>query len=220
MNARLGTRGESSDDLHNMLQDRNECMLLIKQAHVALKDNNTTSDRQVRKKLSKDLDEEMKKFQTMCQVMEEKERMIQLALQEETKTQINEKTPLTSGPSSSSYQQKQVVVDADYLRYHYQDVAARHSKLIQIERDTQEVLEIWKDLKTIVEEHQPNLDVIENNIIDMRGRTNGGLTELLDAEANQKKSRKRRCYLLGLALLFAVVVVALFFVLNFNVFTN
>jgi len=216
MLAKLGTRAETSDDHAKIHQDRAESLNFIKQAHNAIQEN-TTGDRQVMEKLKREFDKEVKKFQEICRLYEEKEKVIKAALEQEGG--IDERTPLTYGQSSSDrapqqQQQKNLEVDADFLRYHDQDVAARHAKLIQIERDTAEILEVYKDLKSIVEVQQENIDVIDNNIQDVKLKTQGGLAELQDAEVSQKKARKRKCCMLVLVVTILVVVVALLLFFN------
>jgi len=159
------------------------------------------------------------KFQEICRLYEEKDKVIKAALEQEGG--IDEKTPLTYGQPSSDrpvqqQQQKNLEVDTDFLRYHDQDVAARHAKLIQIERDTAEILEVYKDLKSIVEVQQENIDVIDNNIQDVKLKTQGGLNELQDAEVSQKKSRKRKYCMLFVALAILAVVIVLLLFLNKN----
>jgi len=218
MLAKLGTRAETSDDHAKIHQDRADCVNFIKQAHTAMK-GNTNGDRQVMEKLKREFDKETQKFQEICRLYEEKDKVIKAALEQEGG--IDEKTPLTYGQPSSDrpvqqQQQKNLEVDTDFLRYHDQDVAARHAKLIQIERDTAEILEVYKDLKSIVEVQQENIDVIDNNIQDVKLKTQGGLNELQDAEVSQKKSRKRKCCMLFIALAILAVVIVLLLFLNKN----
>jgi len=215
MCAKLGTRGELPDDHTKIHQDRAECVTLIKQAHNAMKEN-TTGDKQVMDKLKRQFDAEVRKFQETCHLMEEKEKAIKAALVQ----QEDETTPLTYGQSTSSdrplqqQQQQSAEVDVDFLRYHDQDVAARHSKISQIEKDTQEILEVFKELKTIVEVQQDNIDIIDTNIQSVKLNSTAGLSQLQDAETSQKKARKRKCCLLFLALFILVVVVALLVLLK------
>jgi len=220
MCAKLGTRAEASDDPAKIHQDRAECVNLIKQAHGAMKEN-TTGDREIMEKLKKQLDAEVKKFHDICHQMEEKEKIMKAALLQQEGAHVDETTPLTYGQSTSSdrsvpQQQKQqsIEVDTDFLRYHDQDVAQRHSKLLQIERDTQEILDVYKDLKSIVEVQQENIDVIDNNIQDVKLKTDAGLSQLIDAENSQKKARKRKCCMVFLVLGLLCVVVALLLFFN------
>jgi len=216
MLAKLGTRAETEDDHAKIHQDRADGLNFIKQAHSAMK-GNTTGDRQVMEKLKREFDKEVQKFQEICRLYEEKEKVIKAALEQEGG--IDENTPLTYGQVSSDrpqQQQKQMEVDQDFLRYHDQDVAARHAKLIQIERDTQEILEVYKDLKSIVEVQQDSIDVIDNNIQDVKLKTQAGLNELQDAETSQKKARKRKCCMLFLVTTILAVVVVLLVFLNKN----
>jgi len=216
MLAKLGTRAETSDDHSKIHQDRADCLNFIKQAHAAMK-GNTNGDRQVMEKLKREFDKEVSKFQEICRLYEEKDKVIKAALEQEGG--IDENTPLTYGQVSSErpvQQQQKMEVDTDFLRYHDQDVAARHAKLIQIERDTAEILEVYKDLKSIVEVQQENIDVIDNNIQDVKLKTQAGLNELQDAETSQKKSRKRKCCMLFLVTTILAVVVVLLIFFNKN----
>jgi len=209
MCAKLGTRAEASDDPAKIHQDRAECVNLIKQAHNAMKENKN-GDREVMEKLKRQFDSEVKKFHEICHQMEEKEKVIKAALSQE-EAREDETTPLTYGQPSSSapQQQKSIEVDTEFIRYHDQDVATRHAKLVQIERDTQEILDVYKDLKSIVEVQQESIDVIDNNIQDVKLKTQAGLGQLIDAESSQKKARKRKCCMLFCVVILLVVVVAL-----------
>jgi len=213
MCAKLGTRGDSPEDRTKMRQEREEFMKLVKQAVQAMKEN-TNGDRQVMDKLRRQFDSEVQRFKEICEVMEEKEKAMMAALTAED----DERTPLTGGvPSDRPRQmqdQKQYEIDPEFVRYQETDVASRHAKVMQIERDTQEILEVYKDLKTLVEVQQENIDVIDNNIQDTKLKTQGGLVQLQEAEESQKKSRKRKCCIVFAVMTLLVVIVVIFMFLK------
>jgi len=73
---------------------------------------------------------------------------------------------------------------------------------LAIERDASELLDMYKDLQSLVNSQQEGLDTITDNVIETKSETADALTQLQSAEKLQRGARKKQC-----CLLFIIVIV-------------
>jgi len=101
-------------------------------------------------------------------------------------------------------------IDQQFTVYNEAEIARRHEHVLQIERDAQEIFEMYKDLKDLVNEQQASIDIIDNNIQDTKAKVEQGQEQLVQAEEYQKKARSRKCCILVIlvAVVAAIVLAA------------
>lgn len=96
------------------------------------------------------------------------------------------------------------------------DIESRHQDILKLEKQVQEVFELFKDLATLVDLQQESLDVIENRIQSAKNYTEKGEADLQDAEKYQNKSRNRRCIILLIVTIILGIVIAVVFGTTFS----
>jgi t-SNARE complex subunit (syntaxin) len=95
-----------------------------------------------------------------------------------------------------------------FLEYRVNEAEQRHAEIKEVERMVAEVAEIFVDLRTMVDEQQVNIDVIDANISAAKDQTETGLKELQQAEKHQRSMRKRMlCTLFILLVIIAIIIV-------------
>lgn len=99
------------------------------------------------------------------------------------------------------------------------EVEERHSEILKLERQVQEVFELFRDLATLVDLQQESLDVIDSRIQNSKAYIAKGETELIKAEKYQKSARSKQCCCL--VILVAVLCAILFpLLVNSGAFGN
>jgi len=73
-------------------------------------------------------------------------------------------------------------------------------------KDINEVHEMFTDLNELVNEQQADIDTLEDNIEQTRDNVEAGTKEVIKAEGYQKKKRKRMCQFLGLLVVLGGIV--------------
>lgn len=72
----------------------------------------------------------------------------------------------------------------------------RESEILKIEEGMGEVLEVMKELGTLVVEQRSGVDFLHDNVLQSRGRIQQGQQEILKASEYQRRSREKLCYLI------------------------
>lgn len=72
----------------------------------------------------------------------------------------------------------------------------RESEILKIEEGMGQVLEVMKELGTLVVEQRADVDFIHDNVLQSRGRVQQGQQEILKASEYQRRSREKLCYLI------------------------
>ena len=72
----------------------------------------------------------------------------------------------------------------------------RESEILKIEEGMGQVLEVMKELGTLVVEQRADVDFIHDNVLQSRGRIQQGQQEILKASEYQRRSREKLCYLI------------------------
>jgi len=97
---------------------------------------------------------------------------------------------------------------SDDLQDVVQDIEDRHLDILRLEKQVQEVFELFRDLAALVDLQQESLDVIETRITNAKNYTEKAEVQLKDAEVYQQKSRKRQCIILLIVIVVLTVVLA------------
>jgi len=209
MLAKIGTKADNHEFLSQLNEERTTTTQLVKEIIAGIK-NNTGADRQVLHRLSSQFDKELKKYQSLVEQIESKEKTVLKAVEQrdERKRSISDVSSSPESSSSRGPSHVQVQIE-DFLEFDAEEIEARHHQIKQLETDVIEVAEMYRDLQQLVTEQQESIDVIENNIEETRQATESAHSELLETERLQSKARKKKCCLLfiTLAVLVGVVVV-------------
>ncbi|KAF9141568.1 hypothetical protein BG015_001233 [Linnemannia schmuckeri] len=86
----------------------------------------------------------------------------------------------------------------------------RESEIRKIEVGMVEVLDVMKELGTLVHEQRGGVDFLQDNIMQVRGRIQQGQQEIVKASEHQRKSREKLCYLLMIASTVGAIVMLAF----------
>jgi len=106
-------------------------------------------------------------------------------------------------------------MDIQFLQFREEEVTQRHQGILQLERDAGELLDMFKDMQTLVNQQQVGLDIIEGHVANAKQNVEAGHEELVKAEELQQASRKKQCCIVGfLVLAAAIIVVVFYFVLR------
>jgi len=203
MLASLGTKSDTSDGRSRYQKEEKAATALIKEIIKNMKAYKGSGE--VIQRLRADFDAEMAKFQELSQKTEDKERAIMTAMGADAT--VAEEGLSDDQKRSRHQQQQDQQIDAQFLVYNEAEISRRHEHVLAIERDAHEIFEMYKDLKTLVNEQQVGIDVIENNIQDSKAKVDQAHQELTTAEEYQKKARTRKCCILFIALAVVVVIV-------------
>jgi len=230
MLAKIGTKADTAEFRDRMHQEQTASTAQVKQVMELLKQAaRASTDSDVVRRLTTQFDREFKKFQQLNRTMDEKQvRVIDAVKQNNRRAsnahglgqgrnaaQYDEEDPLTTSAqrgyddSSMGMPQQQTAqeLDIQFIEYDVAELERRQVEILQIERDVQEVGELYKDLHLIVHEQQEHIDTIDASIVQAKERTEAGHQELLGAEEYQKKARKKQCCLLFLVLAIVGVIV-------------
>jgi len=197
---KMGTKQDDEPFRQQMAKERKAAKKLCKDIMSAIQG----SDKQALGGVPKEFETELGKFADLSQQIEQKERST-LRLMSNA-SDPSGKSPPKSPPRSAdpSYQPQEE--DIQFVEYDVEEIKRREEGIKQIERDVVEVSEMFKDLHSIVGEQQESLDVISTNVQQTRDQTEAAHNELLQAEALQRKARKRQCCVLVLVIAVIIAV--------------
>jgi len=146
-------------------------------------------------------------------------------LQERTKRQlkiVDEKLTDEEAEALVDSGQAQEVIKQALISENLLDAVAeveeRHVEILKLERQVQEVFELFKDLATLVDLQQESLDVIDSRIQNSKAYIAKGEQELVKAEASQKSARSKRCclFIILIGILCAIIFPTLISVGSFK----
>ncbi|KAF9284280.1 hypothetical protein BGZ88_010053 [Linnemannia elongata] len=86
----------------------------------------------------------------------------------------------------------------------------REFEIRKIEIGMVEVLDVMKELGTLVHEQRGGVDFLQDNIMQARGRIQQGQQEIVKASEHQRKYREKMCYLLMIASTVGAIVMLAF----------
>jgi len=196
-----------TEEVRQLTKDINNDLKLLN-SHNAESEYEETSSKQrdmIYKKLSKDFESVLKRFQEVSKLSAQKNLEIvnrakyQQSLMEEEEPDENE--PLLGGQN-----QIQIQIVENELNYNESLINERENELKDIERSMIEINEIFRDLGTMVNDQQYLLDNIESNVIDISTNIDNANSELRIATNHQKKARQKMCYLILIAILVGLIL--------------
>ncbi len=188
---------------------------LISQLHPADDDHIQPHQRYIQQKLFREFQASLSEFQTVQRSALEKQRSSARAAR--TAVEESQQSDQPSSPSGGQQQQQQQ--EQDQLRLAPQDevdfqeslIIERESEIRHIEQSVGELNELFRDVAHIVTEQGEQLDLIADNVENVRNDTHGADRELRSASNYQKNARNKACcLLLILAVVLTVVLLAVF----------
>jgi len=100
---------------------------------------------------------------------------------------------------------KEALISED-LEDAVRDIEDRHQDILRLEKQVQEVFELFRDLAALVDLQQESLDVIETRVTSAKNYTEKAETELKEAEVYQTSARKRQCCILIIVIVILCVI--------------
>jgi t-SNARE complex subunit (syntaxin) len=194
--AQLGTAGDTKELRSKMGKDRNDAKKLCQTIMQKFKQNQG-GNKQLMGKLQDSFETELKKFNSVAKDIEAKEREVVAAIN-------HRRDSLGAGGGEDDGQMEENV---QFLEYDVEDLQRRSDGIKQIEKDVQEVSEMFHDLHELVQDQQQNLDIISDNITATKAKTESAHEELLQAEKYQHKARNKKCCILVILVVVITVIV-------------
>ena len=153
----------------------------------------------------------MTEFQTLQRQALEKQRASATA----ARTALDEGGQSQSGGQGGDQQLQQQDQEqlrlADQSEVDFQEslIVERESEIRNIEQSVGELNELFRDVAHMVHEQGQSLDIISDNVTNVRDDTRGADQNLRTASRHQKNARNKACCLLMiLAILLTVVILA------------
>ncbi|KAK3844933.1 MAG: t-SNARE [Linnemannia gamsii] len=156
------------------------------------------SRRQTHQRLTKDLALVSKDFQVLQREAIEAERCLQ-PLQHDRELSIQEEALL-----------KELLAMDGELVMQETILQERESEIRKIEEGMVQVLDVMKELGTLVHEQRGGVDFLQDNIMQTRGRIQQGQQEIVKASEHQRRSREKMCYILMIASTVGAIVMLAF----------
>ncbi|KAF9176986.1 hypothetical protein BGZ50_009360 [Haplosporangium sp. Z 11] len=96
------------------------------------------------------------------------------------------------------------------LVFHETLLQERESEIRKIEEGMGQVLDVMKELGTLVHEQRAGVDFLHDNIVQARGRIQQGHQEVLKASEHQRRSREKLCYMIMVTSIVGAIVMLAF----------
>mmetsp|Transcript_35972 Transcript_35972/g.58165 ORF Transcript_35972/g.58165 Transcript_35972/m.58165 type:complete len:300 (+) Transcript_35972:86-985(+) len=161
-----------------------------------------------RRKLSKDFQQASKKFGEITRIYTDRlRRYPEPPLPPSNLTRASSRGEVEDLVVDSRRREQQALLDNE-VRHNESVLQERQVAIRDVESKVREVNEIMRDLAVIVVDQGHLIDNIESNIVATNERTTAANSELVKANAHQKRSRNWLC-----ALFILVGILALFLVL-------
>ncbi|KAG0248437.1 hypothetical protein BG011_010273 [Mortierella polycephala] len=96
------------------------------------------------------------------------------------------------------------------LVFHETLLQERESEIRKIEEGMGQVLDVMKELGTLVHEQRAGVDFLHDNIAQTRGRIQQGHQEVLKASEHQRRSREKLCYMIMVTSIVGAIVMLAF----------
>lgn len=220
MMATIGT-GRDTNDFRTRLRREvdgvnRSCKSIIGDIKSTNQGRFSRGEAQVFSNLKEQFAQEFQKVQDVTKRIQGKDTAIIDMHQRGEQSGMNGGNDLNQGLLGARQEQAQAqdsAIDAQFLEFREDEINQRHLAIRDLERDAREVLDMFTDLSTLVDHQQEGLDIIENNVNEAATHVKEGNQELLQAEIQQGKSRKKTCWVIMILILILAVVVVIFTVL-------
>jgi syntaxin 7 len=225
MLGKIGTSADTAEFRDLLARVRAECHDLCKRLFDSVKTatssqfsfQNSYQDQgsqDVLKKLSRQFEEQLKKYKELNEQIEHREQQIMTAMSASVQdsSALHREDRGSIGDYGYQQQQEQEQDDVQFQQADLQDIKRKAEGIRQLERDVMELSEMFVDLHELVVQQQDSLDSIEDNITSAHTETVAASEELIKAEEYQKSARKRQCCILFLvlAIITAIVLAGVF----------
>lgn len=88
-----------------------------------------------------------------------------------------------------------------------QEIQERHDAVKDMERNLQELHQVFLDMAVLVQAQGEQIDDIENHVMRANSFVNSGTQQLTKARASQKNTRKWTCFAIILLLVIILIVI-------------
>jgi t-SNARE complex subunit (syntaxin) len=188
----IGTATDSSRLRENLQKelDSAETITSRMMGDIARIDNKTKKS-----KLQTQLNKTRNEIETLRKDIEKEERLNSV---KQTNPWLNESNTTEENFGNFSVVGRAMDQSIEFQSFHGNQKVAedREAAIFQIQKDTEQVAEVFQDLKEMVEDQAVGLDIVETNVEKTAMNVKAGLQELDKAEQYQKAKRKKMCMLL------------------------
>lgn len=201
---KLGTRSDNADLRAKMASLRVEAKDICKRTLHALRESAHArgTNSSVQRRLQKQFQQQLDKFQRINREIERKEQQI-VAVMSHSAAGSSPIAGMTDEEQLTAQQE----IDVQFQVYDLEEIRRKEQGIRKIEKDVTEIAEMFRDLDTLVNEQQDNIDLIESNITQARDETTNASKQLEDAEKLQQKARKKQCFILvGVLIIVGIIV--------------
>jgi len=230
MLAKIGTKGDDQSFRNGMEKQRTSAKTLTRNIMDMLKHHQ--GDKQVFAKLTAQFQSALSSFNKISQEIERKQsRVVAYSMSHKPSTILDRESIVSRGGSTpkgnhnkgrsvnddddkndnatNNNDRQQLLQQQDFSFREFQEdeILAKKEEIQQIERDVQEVAEMFKDLDQLVREQQVHIDVIDTNITAAKVHVEEGHEQLVQAEEYQKSARKKKCCILFILITVLALVV-------------
>ncbi|KAF9992993.1 hypothetical protein BGZ80_003857 [Entomortierella chlamydospora] len=102
-----------------------------------------------------------------------------------------------------------LAVDGE-LAFQESIIQERESEIRKIEEGMGQVLDVMRELGTLVHEQRAGVDFLHDNILQTRGRIHLAQQEIVKASEHQRRSREKLCYVIMILSIVAAIVMLAF----------
>lgn len=201
---KLGTRSDTPDLRAKMANLRSEAKDLCKSTLHALRQSSSdrSSNSGVQRRLQKQFQQQLDKFQRINREIERKEQQI-VAVMSHSAAGSSPIAGMTDEEQLTAQQE----IDVQFQVYDLEEIRRKEQGIRKIEQDVTEIASMFQDLDMLVNEQQDNIDSIEANITTAKDETINASKQLQEAEGLQKKARKKQCFILiGVLIIVGIIV--------------
>eukprot|EP00823_Brevimastigomonas_motovehiculus_P000086 TRINITY_DN10193_c0_g1_i1.p1 TRINITY_DN10193_c0_g1~~TRINITY_DN10193_c0_g1_i1.p1 ORF type:complete len:266 (+),score=50.00 TRINITY_DN10193_c0_g1_i1:113-910(+) len=211
MLGKIGMKGDDQSLRAALDEEHESAKLLCKKIIDELKYQQQNSDKRNFQRLANQFQTALERFKQLHASFEQKEQRIVKTYSDAHPSYQGNDDALERGEQD---QQQDSQSQVQFTDYDIDDIQKRRDQIVQLERDTGEVAEMFRDLATMVNEQGQVLDQIADNIGNSKTLVSAGHEELVSAEDYQIRARKRKCCLLFTVLGVAGVIVVLYMLLK------
>jgi len=158
---------------------------------------NQIENKPKREKLRSQLNKTRKEIEQLRKNIEKKKRLNSLPANSNPflRAEASSGGKFSSVPSDGVLQSEQSI---EFQQYNGNLAAAeeREAAIIQIQKDTEEIAEVFEDLRDMVEDQQVDVDILDANAEQTAANVKVGAQELDKAAEYQKAKRKKMCMIL------------------------
>jgi len=209
MSKELGTGTDSSSLREQLKEELNNAETITNRM---MGDISQIDNRTKRGKLQTQLTKTKKEIEDLRKSVEKEQRL----------NSVSQANPFLNGDSNASgnaWDNSELGQSTEqsikFQSFHGDQKAAeeREAAIFQIQKDTEQVAEVFQDLQDLVEDQGAALEVLEDNVEQTAMNVEMGRKELDKAAEYQKAKRKKMCMLL-LCLLFLGGIIAAILAMN------